>query len=155
MDVVFSINKDLEEIAQKEAEAENGYLYQREKKMKEQKRREEDKIIKKMLELFFFSEILDAKEKEANKSEAKKSAEEKKQSPSKKEEKQANDLAQKPEHKSIAEMMKGAKEEAQTLDLSQFDKELVEKYQFMLKLSGIVKICDCDKPCVWILNSRC
>lgn len=33
-----------------------------------------------------------------------------------------------PENKPIAEMMKGAKEGTQSLDLSRFDKEVVEKY---------------------------
>ena len=80
MDVIYSINKDLEEIAQKEAEIENGYLYQREKKMKQQKHREEDRAIQRMLELFFFSDILDAKAKI-------KAAEEKKQAGKKEESK--------------------------------------------------------------------
>ena len=90
-----------------------------------------------MLELFYFSDILDAKEKE----EKKKAAEEKKkQSPTKiKEEKYPLEIAKQPEHKSIAEMMQNAKDGAKTLDLSQMPKELVDQYKLMLRLSDDVR----------------
>ena len=90
LDVIYSINKDLEQFAQEEAARENGYLYQREQKMKQQKHREEDRVIQRMLELFFFSDIVEERVANKLKEDAKaktKAAEEKKQAGKKEESK--------------------------------------------------------------------
>ena len=122
--MVFTIDKDLQELTTQEKQAELSYMQTRQKAHEKACRDAEEQTIDRMLQLYFLLPH----------------AQSLKPSPSKQASEAADGSTQEQKRVSIKDMMKGTSKPQRLLkdDLAKFPKDAVEKYQFFKRLLSIV-----------------